>query len=174
MQCLIYWFTINNMTTTTKIKSATEYRALSARAHQRSLDSWERSDSDGFLSQWANDQMESIYIGNAHVVEAGFATAWVLMDLNDNIVAVREGSNDYGTFFILEDAAVERGLSRFITESGAENETRRVANNAKKGVKTAWVKTTAMCEDRRGVVIADGDAILAGDYEVIGYTRWID
>lgn len=52
-------------------KSAEQLRAEAAASRQRSEDSFERCDTDGFLSQWASDMTARLYEEQARIVEQG-------------------------------------------------------------------------------------------------------
>jgi hypothetical protein len=51
--------------------SASEHRQAAARAEQSAADSWERSDSDGFLSQWAEGLSAQKHRLAAEIAENG-------------------------------------------------------------------------------------------------------
>lgn len=52
--------------------SAEQYRKLANEAFQRQEDSWERSDTDGFLSQWASGLTSQLNSRLAELAEAGW------------------------------------------------------------------------------------------------------
>ena len=51
--------------------TATEYRAMAFEQRKREAESFERCDTDGFLSQWASAQMERTYLALADYVSMG-------------------------------------------------------------------------------------------------------
>ena len=51
--------------------TADEYRKMAQGCRDRSAESWERSDTDGFLSQWASDSMARQYDNLADWAENG-------------------------------------------------------------------------------------------------------
>jgi hypothetical protein len=155
--------------TSTEILTADEYRAQAAAYRASEQESWDRSDTDGFLSQWALSSLANTALYNAKVVEQGFATSYVIFDLAGKPIATGDDQHEgnWGFYYIVRDDADAERLGRFLTPSSAQKNERRIANDAAKGIRTGWVSTTAMRLDRRGVVVADRDAILAGDYEEI-------
>jgi len=52
-------------------RTPAEWRASAAECSRRSQESWERSDTDGFLSQWASDLSAQLYEAKARIAEAG-------------------------------------------------------------------------------------------------------
>jgi hypothetical protein len=54
-----------------QVMSAEQHRAEAARAAQSAADSFERSDTDGFLSQWASDLSARKHLLAAEIAEAG-------------------------------------------------------------------------------------------------------
>jgi hypothetical protein len=61
--------------------TADEHREAAKAARQRSIDSFERSDTDGFMSQWASDITADEHLANAEILEAGgVAEFWGLYE----------------------------------------------------------------------------------------------
>lgn len=60
---------------TTTETTADKLRAEAAAAEQRAADSWERSDTDGFVTQWASDLTASEKRAQADILDNG-GTAW--------------------------------------------------------------------------------------------------
>lgn len=52
-------------------KTAAELRELAAECQRQRAESWERSDTDGFLSQWASGLSAQLYHRQAEIVEQG-------------------------------------------------------------------------------------------------------
>lgn len=130
------------MNATTNIQTAEKYRQLAQDCYRRTQESWERSDNDGFLSQWASDQMAGIYNHNALVVDAGGVESSALVEIETGeIVATmadyKEGQ--YGWYYLIRDDAVAARIGRFISTSNASKAETREANNAKKGVRVVTV-----------------------------------
>jgi hypothetical protein len=135
------------------VKTAAEYREQANASSRRSAESWERSDTDGFLSQWASDRMASVYLNNAAKVEAGGFETRVVVDIETGRVAAtmddqREGQ--YGYYFYITDAQIAARNGRYFSESNARSEVTRERNNAKKGfrIETRWVPLADCFESR--------------------------
>ena len=60
------------------LKAAQEYRNEAAELHNRVEESFERCDTDGFLSQWANGISANVASLNAEIAETGSAWAAVV------------------------------------------------------------------------------------------------
>lgn len=82
-----------------------ELRAKAAQAEQNREDSFERSDTDGFLSQWAHGMNAQLYRVQAEILEDG-GQSWfqAIMDIDGNEVPSRLIDGQYGTCFALVDA----------------------------------------------------------------------
>lgn len=123
--------------------TAAEWREKAADRLRSSAESWERSDTDGALSQWADDTMAHLYQACAKVVEDG-GTVWfrVLADLDGNVIEdAREVETRYGYAWVVPQ---QDGSVKWFNESGARKAKTRVANNAKKGYKFMKVRREAV------------------------------
>lgn len=79
-------------------KSAAEYRAKAHQHYQDAEDSFDRCDTDGFLSQWASGVSARIDEALACLAENdGKATVRVLADLDGNRVNARPMQTRFGT-----------------------------------------------------------------------------
>lgn len=128
--------------------TADEYRAKARSYDQEAWDSFERSDTDGFLSQWASGITARECLMKADLAEQGWMAKFpALFDLDGNIVPAVFVAGNYGMSWRLLDPTCweqcwERTIGWF-TPSRAENDARRVANNAKKGYYVGTVKAPA-------------------------------
>lgn len=79
------------------MKTAEELRAQAAACSRASQESFDRCDTDGFLSQWASDITASKLLTQAQLVEQGgidhFTT---LVDQEGNLVPVKKINTRYG------------------------------------------------------------------------------
>jgi len=97
-----------------KTMTAQELREMSKASAQRSRDSWERSDTDGFLTQWASDLHENLYNLLACIREAGdVAEFWGLYD-GDRRVRARKVETRYGMCWLLDEAEAARYGRKFV------------------------------------------------------------
>lgn len=98
---------------------------------RRRQESWERSDNDGFLSQWANQEMAARYRRAASIARNGYVGHFrVVADLDGNILSDDERKGDYGYYWLIRSA---QGRARFFKESAAANKATALRNNARKG-----------------------------------------
>lgn len=128
-------------------KKAEELREMARRNNQEARDSFDRCDTDGFLSQWASGITAEKYRLRADIAEnGGMWTFAALFDLEGNLIPAREVHGQYGSFWSLLDGEGNR-TDRTFSESQAQNETVRIRNDAKKGfyvgtvLAPAWVAT---------------------------------
>lgn len=119
-------------------RTGADWRLLAKEAALTSAESFERCDSDGFLSQWANQQMQFRYLDNAKIADAGHvAEAPAIFDLDGNLLSMKRGTNDWGKDYWVVDT--DEGRS-FLNESNAQKLVTARRNNEKKGFRFGWVK----------------------------------
>ncbi|QBZ72150.1 hypothetical protein SEA_KRADAL_264 [Streptomyces phage Kradal] len=112
---------------------AAELREIAKGNDREAADSFDRCDTDGFLSQWASGITAEKYRLRADVAENGGMWSFpALFDLEGNLVPAREVHGQYGVFWSLLDAEGNRTGKTF-NESRAQNDKVRVRNDAKKG-----------------------------------------
>lgn len=145
------------MTTLARVggKTAAEWKAEASASRQRSAESWERSDTDGFLSQWASDQMAGRYDHLASIAEDGgtmLVTAFVDLATGELVKGEVE-QGQYGAFYRPFDP--EHGLVFF---SHARSAATREVNNAKKGVREVTVRVPALVNTREMRAYPDPEA----------------
>ncbi len=141
------------MTTTTtetfriEGKTADEWRDMARACRQRAADSWARSDTDGFLSQWASDTCAREYDAKAELADQqGLAEFPALFDLEGNLVAAKlvEVDNRYrpgwkiSKWIVLEDDNPRSRAMQWIAAFPARRSTM-----ARKGFVEGWVKAPA-------------------------------
>lgn len=120
-----------NATAATHEFTADDFRAMATQCREERAASWERSDSDGFLSQWANQRMENTYLDAAKVAENGYTVERVeIFTTTGEHMESEQRDGDYGFYWFIPKAD---GKARFFTESKAQNRKVAVTNNAKKG-----------------------------------------
>jgi hypothetical protein len=128
-------------------KTPDELRQMAADCYKASADSFDRCDTDGFLSQWASDQTGRIYQAAANLAENGWVAEEVaLFDLDGNLLDARNVTSQYGSSWMITAAD---GSRRFVGISIAKKAARRRAHYEKHGVRLGKV--------RRRVVLATGE-----------------
>ena len=75
---------------------ADAYRERSRKCHQDAIDSFERCDTDGFLSQWASDQMSEKYRLMANLADEDGMWTFRTLGRNGALVPCREIKTRYG------------------------------------------------------------------------------
>lgn len=146
-------------------RTATEWNELAAqlgqeqrRRSEQARESFERCDTDGFLSQWA-DQLGSAEAGcGIQLAEnGGYTVTKVLLDAETGEIASTHAKwGDWGPYWVLNDAAANKAGKRFVNESQAQKLSTFQANMRKKGY------TVGTAEVRGEVKIVGGGMGLAG------------
>lgn len=124
--------------------TAAEWRAKATRSEQDAHDSFERCDTDGFLSQWASNQMATRYLAIARATERGGRiehTAFIDIETGE-MIRGRWRETQHGAGY-----APEHG-GKWIFPSNAKNEATRERNNAKKGVRQISVMVPAYLDHK--------------------------
>src|SRR5215831_2243806 len=87
-------------------KTPDQLRAMARECYQRSADSFDRCDTDGFLSQWASDQTGRIYQAAATLAEAGWmAESVALFDAETGaLLDAKNVSTKYGSSWMVKAA----------------------------------------------------------------------
>lgn len=138
------------------------------RAAQEKTDSFERCDTDGFLSQWASgvtshaDEMAA-QLARDH----GLGTFAVLLNLDGTIASVHRGTNQFGTFWVLNDAAAQRFGKRFVNEPDCKTNAREIASLERRGFRIGTMRA------RGRVKMGGGGTGLAGALNVRPYVALI-
>lgn len=133
---------------TWKGMTAEQYREMARDARRRSYESFERCDTDGFLSQAASDATAREYDLQAEILDnGGKSTFLALFDLEGNQVPAKYIETRYGWSWALLDPAKPEGrFLGFFNESNARKEETRLANNAKKGYYVGRVRVPAFAK----------------------------
>lgn len=133
--------------------TAAEWREMAAESARRSQESWDRSDTDGFLSQWAGDVMSSAYRTAADVIErGGMAEEVAIFDLQGNLQNAIQVEGRYGWTWMVRESFESNRVVAWFNESNAQDPKRARANNAKKGYYVGRVAGPA-------VLVASGNQI---------------
>lgn len=147
-------------------KTAAQWRAETADQNRRNAESWDRSDTDGFMSQWAHGINAREAELKAQLAERGaWTTHLAVFDLDGNLVdaEVREGK--FGACWML----LRNGrCAGWFYPSNAKNEKTRRANNAKKGYYEGRVKVPAVVDIRGGSITSVHAGIYIADDQITG------
>ncbi len=115
--------------------TAAEHRAYGTQRRKDSLDSFDRSDTDGFATQAAGDLMSSVHQAQAEICDnGGKIEVDALFDRDGNMIPAKRLQTRYGmSWALLENDDPNSEITGWFNESEAQDDTRRVATNAKKG-----------------------------------------
>ena len=114
---------------------AVEFEAASAARYASAAESFERCDTDGYLSQWASETTGREYRAKAAWARNhGYVTISALLSTDGaTLVSFRTVVNRYGTSWLATDAGERVCGKRFLNDSNARTDAKRLANNRRKG-----------------------------------------
>jgi hypothetical protein len=121
--------------------TAAQHREAAQASSDAEQASFERSDTDGFLSQWAHSMTARLHNEQAALADAGGMGEWpALFDLNGNLVPAKLVSTRFGIAWgiLPSDDPDGRFVAWFSASSARKSATRRV-NDAKKGYRVGRV-----------------------------------
>lgn len=119
-------------------KTSEELRQMAADCHKRSSDSFDRCDTDGFLSQWASDVTGNLYHLAADLAAAGWTRELsALFDLDGNLLDAELKDGKFGLSWMVRNAD---GSVRWVSTSRAKSAARRRAHYESKGVREGTVR----------------------------------
>lgn len=134
-------------TTYAPTMTADEHRAAAADHEREAHDSFERSDTDGALSQWASGINAAKERALANLAEAGgMADFRALLDLDGNLVPARIISTTYGSrwaIFASADDANRHGAPVVEWLPVGADTKRKINNLAKRGYREGYVRRPA-------------------------------
>lgn len=148
-----------------------EYREAARQSRQRAEDSFQRCDTDGFVSQWASGMMSQHDALLASLADdGGLATFPALFDLEGHLVPAKLIPTRYGMswgIFSSTEQALKRGgqIVEWVSFIGYGDHPRATKNLAAKGYREGTVRVKA------GVTLAGGGKGLAGASQCLRYHR---
>jgi len=169
---------VNEIRRTTKPndRTAAQWETIARESHVAKVESFDRCDTDGFLSQWAHDQMQARYQQMARAAaEGNTVDSHAVFDLDGNLVTTQYRQGNYGPYWFIPQ---NEGKARFFNESEAEKFTTRRRNNEKKGYRIGSVRLrVTMAEHDMTVtdeVVSIESTDLFNDYINAGRTSYFD
>ena len=128
--------------------TAAEYRAKAEDAQERNRKSWENSDTDGFLSQWASSVAQDEYAALAQLADDNWMSEFeTLVDAHGALVPCRKINTkfgiSYGVFASFDDAENRGEVIQWVGTG------QRAAKN--KGYQIAKVRTEARIKLSEGL-----------------------
>jgi hypothetical protein len=156
------------MTTTENIEAAKSLRALAVDADRRAQESFDRSDTDGFLSQWASGLTAQKYWKEAEIVEAGGRAEFpALFDLDGNLVAAKLLHTRYGMAWgVLESDDPHSRVAQWVNRSYATKAATRNRNMRQKGYSEGRVLAPA-----RAAIMGSGTGLSGAASAYVGIER---
>jgi hypothetical protein len=157
-------------------KTAEQWRAEAKRDRERAQESWERSDTDGFLSQWALGVTANECLTKADLIDAGGMTdVDAVFTLDGEFASADLRDGQYGAYYLIDrEIAAKLGMAKpFFTPSNARKAATRRANNAKKGFTFGTIRVRGQVEyvgnriSVRAVITPDPEALRNGDFEIV-------
>lgn len=132
------------------LSPADQLRKEAKESRERAYESFERCDTDGFLSQWASNTVAREKEIEANLLDqGGKAEFQVLMDMDGNIMPAKRINNRYGSawaFFENPNNIHSRLTGVFINEANSPKLKTQAAALARKGYKLGVVKAPAYVE----------------------------
>lgn len=168
----------------TEAEREAEAQALEAQAvrkNQDKADSFDRCDTDGFMSQWASGLGADKARLEADLVRAGgLMETRALFDLDGNLASTHnfQRKNQYSftmdEVWRMNDEFVANGGKRFITLSEARKGATRYSNNAKKGVRVGTIRVRGYVDymganavSVRAHTMPNVDDLKAGNFDIV-------
>jgi hypothetical protein len=121
-------------------RTAAQWREEERACYRLSAESFERCDTDGFLSQWANDVTGRKYAMYARVAEQGGTWEFrAVFDLAGNLLDAREVEGRYGYVWLIKTG----DTVTWFNESRARKGVTRLKNDTAKGFRLGTVRRPA-------------------------------
>jgi hypothetical protein len=162
---------------------AADLRAQAARHDQDAADSFERCDTDGFLSQWASGMTARKLRAQADLAEqGGTIETQALFNLDGSVASVHYGHGEWGSYWVLNDISAARYGKRFVNPSRARRYATRERNMRRQGFTVGTVRVRGyvdICGSGTGLSGAASayvatlpvvEDLKAGRYEVVSTT----
>jgi hypothetical protein len=149
-----------------------EYWTAKARdCYKRQQESYDRCDTDGFMSQWAAGQMANRYHHLARLARQGWSWDYhAIFDLEGNLIPAKYLETRYGwSWALLESDDADSRIIGWFNESAARDPKKARANNAAKGFYVGLVRV-AIPEPHRGYIPGER----AGERADGGFSRDVE
>lgn len=165
---------------TTTENTASDLRDQAAEWDRRAAESFDRSDTDGFLSQWASSLTAQKLRAQADLAEAGgMIVVRALFNLDGSIASTHYGHGEWGPYWVLNDAATMRYGKRFVNPSRAQKAATRRRNMKAKGFTVGTIRVRGRVDiagsgtglsgaaSAHVVTVAVVAALVDEDYEIV-------
>lgn len=168
-------------------KTATQLREMADRAETAREESFQRSDTDGCVTQWANGISATLYRTQAELTEnGGTAEFAALFDTAGTLIAAKRIEGRYGmSWALLASDDPHSRFTGYFNPSKARDAKRRQAADAAKGYQVGLVRAKAKAEifaTGRGlsgaanarVIISRADGGFSRDAEILATADYED
>lgn len=158
---------------------AVEMEQAQAKMYASREESWQRCDTDGFMSQWALGVSAGGYHAAAALARAhGTTDTTALFFLDGRVASTHFKWGQYGPYWVLNDEATAYYGRRFLNESRARTAARRAMALGAKGFAVGWIRVRASIRAPHAAsavnvhygIYADVSALKACEYQVISTT----
>lgn len=163
------------MTDTQNASYIAQAEALEAKAHASRVsaqESFDRCDTDGYLTQWASSLSADLALAKAELLREGKTSLFTGLYEGDRRVAARKIQTAFGSRWLLADNEAERFGSRFLPVGKTSRKQRALGLREAIERRPAWAKLTSDGTGLGGNVWVDvfptgckwgSDAVLAQD-----------
>ena len=156
-------------------RTAEEWRAMKGANLREAADSFERCDTDGFMSQWASGISAQEADLKARLCDSdGMIEIEAAFLLDGRIASTHLFSGQYGLCWVMNDEAEKVVGKRFVGVSSAKKGQRRYDAERKKGIVTGTIRvkgyvTTvgANITSVRAVIKPVVECLKNGEYEIV-------
>lgn len=159
-------------------RTADEWRAAAQACRERSAESFERCDTDGFLSQWASDSTARLYDAVAKVADEGGYMEYPALFIADDETGAPASTHlfdgEFGECWVLTDEAMTAAgtTKRFINPSKARKGATRAKNMRAKGFTEGRIRVLAGVKlvgnmTLHPVTVPLLDELKAGNYTIV-------
>jgi hypothetical protein len=145
--------------------------------------SFQRCDTDGFLSQWASGITARKHRAEADLDEAGgLIEVQALFNLDGTIASTHYNHGHYGACWVLNDATTARYSKRFVNPSRAQKAATRARNMRAKGFTVGTIRVRGYvdivgsgtglsgCASAYVATLPNVGALKDGDFEIVSTT----
>lgn len=153
-------------------QDAETLRQMARDARQRSYESFQRSDTDGFLSQNASEVMARVYEAQADLADNDGMIDIDAIFMDGELASTHQAQGQWGWYWVLNDNAAEKFGKRFVTLSNANKAKTRKANNAKKGFTVGTIRVKGYADvaanGMGAVTLPVVECLKNGEFEIVG------
>lgn len=151
--------------------------------YRKSAESFERSDTDGALTQWALDTTAREYNVAASLADDhGYLEYHALFTVDGELASTHHGFGQYGEYWVLNDKAARKFGKRFFNPSQARNPDTEYRNNRKKGFVIGRIRVRGYVTNLSGPdaltpifgAVPYVDDLKAGNFEIISRDRYAE